>query len=398
MQVIKLEKDAKKLKVAAYARVSTLYEEQEDSFESQSRYYEQFIKSNSAWAFAGIYADKGISGTSAQKRPGFMQMIDDAKDNKIDRIYVRSISRFCRNVIEAQEYIHLLNGLNVEVVFEKEGISSKDRNTEMAFNFLALVAEQESRSISENNRWALERLAKQGIRHIGDRAFGYDEIDGVLVPNEEAKYVKIAYEEFVAGSSYPAISKKLLSLGAKPKRGDDHFSAGALRALFRNELYKGDMHIQKLPPKDPITKKPDYSKDYASYYVENHHEAIVSKELWEKAKERLDRKQDEVERGLHTRTDSHFLKGRIVCAECGSYYTRVKRYGDGIYWNWICQDRRDKKKGEGCKNKIIKEDYLFKKLNEFLGQEGEEEKSDYDSIEKIEVLKDGQLNIIKRPA
>lgn len=111
------------------------------------------------------------------------------------------------------------------------------------------------------------------------------------------------------------------------------------------------------------------TKDYASYYVENHHEAIVSKELWEKAKERLDRKQTEVERGLHTRTDSHFLKGRIVCGECGSYYTRVKRYGENIYWNWICQDRRDKKKGEGCKNKILKEDYLFKKLNEFLGLE-----------------------------
>lgn len=187
------------LKVAAYARVSTAQEEQEESYESQKEFYEAYIKSNPRWEFVGIYADQGLTGTESQHRIQFQQMIADAKAGKINIILVKSISRFARNAVEAQNYLHELRQYNVEVRFDKEQLSSFDGNTEMALNMMALVAELESRTTSENTRWTLQRLAEQGIRKVGNRIFGYEEVDGVLNPDENAWAVKLIYEEFANG-------------------------------------------------------------------------------------------------------------------------------------------------------------------------------------------------------
>lgn len=215
-------------------------------------------------------------------------MISDAKEGIIDLILVKSISRFARNGIDTQNIVHELRAYNVEVYFEEQGLSSFNRNSEMIMNMLAMIAENESCSISQNIKWSLNRKAEKGIRHIGsNKVFGYDEIDVQFIPNDNAKYVNIIFEEYAAGKSCGQISNKLKTMDVKPLRGGETFSQCTLLQILKNEIYCGDRLIQKQPPIDMYTKKPDYSRDYDSYYVEDHHEAIVSKELWLKVQKRI---------------------------------------------------------------------------------------------------------------
>lgn len=269
--------------VVAYARVSTLQEEQEESFENQKAYYESYIKSVPSWNFGGIYADQGLSGRDTKHRLAFKQMISDAMQGKIDIILVKSISRFSRNAIDAQKYVQLLRQHSVEVRFDKEQLSSFDRNTELALNTLVICAEQESKSLSDNVRWTFQKLARKGIRHLGNnKVLGYDEIKGVLIPNERANIVRLIFENYAAGLSYQAIANKLENCNTKTMKGKDHFSTTTICRILHNEIYVGDRLIQKQPPKNFYTKKPDYTIEYESFYIKNDHEPIISRELWDK--------------------------------------------------------------------------------------------------------------------
>ena len=365
-------KEIQKKKVAAYARVSTLTEAQDESFETQVAYYTALISSNPQWIFAGVYADHGKSGLSAEKRPDFIRMMNDAMDGKIDIILVKSISRFGRNSLEAQTYVHKLREKGVEVKFEREGISSFDAQADMVFNFLVAVAQEESKSISQNTRWANEKLAKQGIRHLGNnRVLGYDEVNGVLTPNKDAWVVKYIFEEYAAGKSMLQICDGLEKKGFVTMTGNTKMRPSTISSILHNELYKGDQRIQKKPPKDLLSKKPDYSKEYTSYYVEDNHEAIVSRELWDKVQEILT-----VPKTSYIRNDSHPLKGKIVCGECGMPFKRVTRRG---HKTWVCKGRHT---GSGCRCAIIKEEILEKKL-----EEGE--------FRKITVYEDGRIKVEK---
>ena len=373
-------------KVAAYARVSTLQEEQNYSFQNQKEYYERLISANEKWCYAGIYADSGFSGTN-KNRPQFQKMISDAKDGKINLILVKSISRFARNGVDTQNIVHDLKVHNVEVYFEEQGLSSFNRNAEMVLNMMAMVAENESRSISQNTKWALKRLAERGIRHIGNnRVFGYDEIAGELIPNENARYVKFIFEEYVAGKSCSQISRELKEIGARPLRGGDTITEGTVRQMLKNEIYCGDRLIQKQPPKDMYTKKPNYDEDYDSYYVEDHHKAIISKELWNKTQERMEKKKQEREQGIYRRYDSHPLVGKVFCGNCGEPYFRASMF-HGTRVVWECKERLKAKKGNGCKNKILREDVFFQKL----GIEGKPE--EFEKIKRIVVEENGDLTI-----
>lgn len=274
--------------VAAYARVSTLSEEQEESFETQVSYYTTLISNTPGWKYIGVYADRGKSGLSADKRPEFQKMIQDAMNNKIDIILTKSISRFCRNSLEAQTYIHKLKEKGVEVRFEREGISSLDAQADMIFSFLAAVAEEESKSISQNTRWTYEKLAQEGIRHLGNnRVLGYDEINGVLTPNKDSWVIEYIYEEYTNGTSPRKIATNLEKLGFITMRGKPKLNDTTIANILRNELYKGDQRIQKKPPRSLLSKKPDYSKEYTSYYVLDNHEPIIPKDLWNKAQDTL---------------------------------------------------------------------------------------------------------------
>ena len=372
--------------VAAYARVSTLQEEQDRSFISQKEYYEKLIRSNSNWKYAGVYADQGLSGTT-KNRPQFTKMIADAKDGRIDLILVKSISRFARNGADTQKIIHDLKAHNVEVYFEEQSLSSFNRNAEMVLNMLAMVAENESRSISQNTRWAFNRLAEQGIRHIGNNmVFGYDEIDGVLVPNENSKYVKFIFEQFAEGKSCSAISKQLNEMGVRSLHGDEQIKESTIRYMLNNEIYCGDRLIQKRPPRDMFTKQPISEEEYNSYYIENHHEPIISKELWNKTQIILEQKKQERDHGVFRKHDSHPLYGKIFCGCCGAPYIRIPLcHGEKTVWK--CRERVKGKHGNGCKNCILKEEQLLSKL-------GISETSDnLDRITMIIVEDNGDLTI-----
>jgi len=364
MEIIALNnatRQNKILKVAAYARVSTLSEEQKTSYDSQVAHFETLIRSNKRWEFAGIYADQGRSGLKAEKRPQFLQMIEDAKAGKIDVILCKSISRFARNSVEAQEYAHLLKEHDVEVRFERESLSTFDAQAEMVFNFLTAVAEEESKSISENTKWTYKKLAEQGIRHLGNnRVLGYDEIEGELVPNEQAWIPKLIFMLYADGKPMQEIIKMLDNKGAKRLRNDTPFDARTIGHILSNEIYVGDRLLQKAPHSDLKTKRPKKGESYESFYIEEDHEGVVSRELWDSVQERLEKERERKAKGIIINHNTHFLYGRLICGECGEYLTR-KSYQRkvGTVKGWICKDRSKGKKGNGCKNLIISEDDLL---------------------------------------
>ncbi|MEG0323183.1 MAG: recombinase family protein, partial [Clostridia bacterium] len=209
------EREQRKLRVAAYARVSTETEEQTESYETQVDYYTRLIRQNANWEYVDVYADRK-SATSAQHRPEFQRMMADGREKKFDILLVKAISRFARNVVDAQHYVHELKQYDVEVRFENESISSADPTAEMMFNILAIIAQQESKNKSENVRWTYQKLAEQGIRHIGNhRVLGYDEVKGKLTPNGDAWIVKLLFDQYAAGVSISRIIKNLDTAGAK---------------------------------------------------------------------------------------------------------------------------------------------------------------------------------------
>ena len=378
--------------VAAYARVSTLQEEQELSYNSQKEYYEAYIRSVPNWNFVGMYADQGKSGVR-EDRPEFTRMLNDAYAGKIDTILVKSISRFARNAIVTQNVVHKLKAHNVEVIFDEQKLSSFNRNSEMVLNMMATVAEHESRSISKNIRWALDKRAEQGIRNYGNnQVLGYDEVDGVLVPNESAWVVRYMYEQSAAGVSIQSIINELKKMGVKTMRGKDSFCVGTIEHVLRNELYKGDKLIQKAAPENLYTKKPDESINYDSYYIEDDHEPIVSKELWQKVQDRLN------SYSKHKTQGSYFLKGKVYCGECGCLMRRISYLYHSVRQKvWQCSDRFKGKKGNGCNNEIISEEDLIILLSETLGvpYNGLDNLNpdDYECIYKVTIYKNGEIQL-----
>lgn len=277
-------------KVAAYARVSTEKEEQESSYETQVEYYTDYIKRRRSWEFAGIYSDHGISGVSAEKRPGFMKMVEDAQMGKIQLILVRSISRFARNASEAQKYVKLLKDCKTEIRFEREGISSFDPASDMAFNMLAAVAQEESRAASERIKWANERRAEQGIHRIGSgRMLGYDEVGGILTPNKDAWIVKLIFEMYANGSTLTGIIECLNEKNVVGIRSGRPLRPCTLHKMLRNVIYVGDRELQKQAHCNFLTKKPD-NQPFVTRYFQNTHEGIIDRETWERVRARTGKK------------------------------------------------------------------------------------------------------------
>ena len=368
--IVKPEQVEKKIKkVAAYARVSTLSEEQEESFESQVEYYKALINKNPNYEYVEVYADQGISGTQTQTRPNFMRMVNDAISGKIDIIYCKSISRFCRNAAQCQEVVRELKSHLVEVIFEKEQLSSFNPMSEMVFNFMTIIAQEESRSISENTIWALDRLAERGIRRVGsNKIFGYKEVNGVLTPNEFAPAVKMVFEEYALGTPVKDIIRYLEQMGCvKVRAKDKRFNHHDISRMIREIIYKGDRLIQKEPHPNYLTKKPDYTREFAQYYIEDAHEAIVPKELWERCQKELVRrakighyKLPRERLPVAFKKKSHPLFGKVICADCGSPYERVTQQYKGRSWKvWRC-----KKKAGECHNHSIDETVLLEQLGD----------------------------------
>lgn len=362
----------RKKRVAAYARVSTEAEAQQDSLRTQVDYYTRFIQQNSLWEFVKVYVDSGKSGTSAEHRPQFRQMIADAKAGKLDIILVKSISRFARNVVDAQRYVHELKAHNVEVRFEREAISTFDPTSDMVFNILAAVAQEESRSISEHVKWSFRKRSEKGIQRLGNnRVLGYDmDKNGKLVPNEDAWIVRQIFDDYVNGFMPSRIVKRLDEAGAKRLRCDKPFEIPVIMRILQNEIYVGDRLLQKEAPKHYLTKRADLTASYTSYYITNNHEPIIDRETWNRAKALLEQRKCERDAGMHIRESTHFLYGRLFCANCGSpYRRRTVTLSKGRVKVWSCIERVKGKNGNGCRNTVVREDELLKAVSRNLGWE-----------------------------
>lgn len=386
-------------RVAPYVRVSTNQNNQEESFETQYAAYQNLIEATPDWVLAEVYADKGKSGTSTKHRPGFQKMIADAEAGKIDIILVKSISRFARNVGDCQKYVDILRACNVTVIFEKENIRSDEPTSNFALALIGATAQDESHSISENRRWAYKQQFADGKFNLGNnRILGYDTVGGKLVPNEDAWIVREIFEQFVAGKSYAAIARSLAEKGAKTIRGGD-FSIVALRYMISNETYVGDKHLQKQPPKDYLTHRPNRQAEYQDYYLKDDHEGIVSRELWDQAQEIRKGHQERRKSGLVGAGEHHILYGKLFCGECGAPFVRRTLLAkDGQYAKvWNCRERQKGKKGNGCRCRFVREEEVLEEIRKQAGWEQFDETKMKDEIERVTVWKD-RIEIAYRDA
>lgn len=281
-------------KVAAYCRVSTDEEAQATSFELQVQHYTEYIGSRDNWILVGIYADEGISGTQVKHREQFQKMIEDCEDGKIDLIITKSISRFARNTVDCLTTIRKLKNLKnpVEIYFEKERLYSLDEKTDMILNLMASIAQEESRSISANIRWAIKNRMKNGTQKIptyGLLGYDSDEDGNMVIIESEAQTVKTIYNSFVQGIHPSLIATRLNGLGVKTVYGNE-WTSSSIKNILRNEKYCGDVLMQKTITIDYLSHASKVNEGEAEqYFIADHHDAIVSHEIWDKAQELLEK-------------------------------------------------------------------------------------------------------------
>lgn len=365
MKIRKVEATVKhkKTKVAAYCRVSTKRLEQEDSLEVQQSTYTRYIQSNPAWDFAGLYAD-ARSGLSAGKRRGFLHMIEDARAGKIDLILCKSISRFSRNIVECQRYMELLRSRNVNVVFEKDHLRTDMPASSLVLSLMCAIAQDESRSISENIQTANRHRVEAGkYTPRKNQMLGYTVHKGKFVPDQDAWIIRHIFARYAEGAGVMEICRELNVWGARRQRVHKPFTHQIIRHILQNESYVGDKRLQKQPPWNYLTKKPDRTISFATNYLTDDHTPIVSREIWNAVQERLAGEEAARQAGIRRQGNSHELYGRIICGCCGEPYIRrtftsrtLMPDGSRTCKVWCCRGRV---RGQNCRNPNIREEDLL---------------------------------------
>lgn len=319
-------------RVAAYARVSVATERTHLSMSNQISYFSRLIQANPSWIYAGIYADEGITGTSTAKRDGFRRMMKAAEEGKIDIILTKSIQRFARNTVDLLQSIRHLKELGVEVRFEKEKISTMEGSGELLLTLLASFAQEEARSISQNIKWSLRKKNEKGIPGNEFAVYGYRWKDGGLVPDpEEAPVVRRIFRDYLAGAGLADIQKWLKAGGIRTRRGGI-FRIPALKVILQNDLYTGDLRIQRYYVTDPITKKEVRNMgERQQYLVEDDHEAFVSREDFATVQQMMLRRKELGVQGNKSLNLSAF-SGKLKCPYCGCSYIRKTRKNGRVYW------------------------------------------------------------------
>ena len=343
----------KKMKVAAYCRVSTELEEQDSSYEAQVEYYTSKISENENWKNAGIYADDGKSGTNTKKRADFNVMIQDALAGKIDMILTKSVSRFARNTVDSLVTIRKLKEKNVAVVFEKEGINTLEGTGEILITILSSLAQEESESISKNVKWGNQKRIKNGRYRAGTAPYGYTfDSDGnyAIIP-DEAGIVRFIFKSVVSGMGVHKIGKELDSRGVQTRRGGK-WSTTTIMGILNNEKYVGDVRYNKTYTDDSFRRHRN-TGDVESSEVKDHHEAIISRELYATAHDVLEQRLRE--RGIRREDEKYqrryAFSSKIICGACGSTFKR-QVISSGI--SWCCKTHLTDK--ERCSMKFIHEE------------------------------------------
>lgn len=348
----------RKRKVAAYARVSTDSDEQFTSYEAQIDYYTQYIKARDDWEFIQVYTDEGITGTSTKHREGFKQMVADALEGKIDLIVTKSVSRFARNTVDSLTTIRQLKDKGVECFFEKENIWTFDGKGELLITIMSSLAQEESRSISENCTWGQrKRMADGRVSVPFDHFLGYERGEnGELVINEEqAKTVRLIYDLFLQGLTPHTIANRLTAMGILTPRRKAKWNQGTVRSILTNEKYKGDALMQKCYTADFLTKKQVPNNGVLpQYYVEGDHEAIIPPETFELVQQEMLRRNNRDNR--YSGVD--IFASRIVCGECGSYYGAKVWHSNSKYRRIIYRCNHKYHDGKTCSTPNLTEDEI----------------------------------------
>ena len=340
----------RQLRVAAYCRVSTDDEEQLTSYEAQKNYYTDKIMTNKEWTMAGIFADEGITGTSARKRPEFLRMIRQCKQGKIDIVLTKSISRFARNTVDCLNYVRALKELGIAVIFEKENMNTLEIDSEILITMLGAFAQSESESISANVRWGIRQAMKEGKATIQYKyLYGYRKGDDGKpeIISEQAEVVRKIYDLFLSGTPVRGIQEYLNENAVPNINGEPKWARSAIDSILTNEKYCGDVLLQKTYIDDCINKKVKKNTgQLPMYLVQNHHEGIISRETFDAAQAELSRRnagrspsKKNAPTGRSRYSSKYALSDRMYCGECGTRYQRCTwRNRDGskrIVWRCV---------------------------------------------------------------
>ncbi len=350
-------------RVAAYCRVSTDSEDQLHSYRSQVDYYTNMITNEKDWMMAGVYADEGITGTQVTKREQFQKMIKDCMNGQIDMVITKSISRFARNTLDTLKYVRQLKEKNIAVYFEDEKINTLSMDGELLLVVLSSVAQQEVENISANTKKGIAMKMSRGEMVGFARALGYNydtETKTISINEEEAKIVRFIFDEYVKGNGARVIGHKLEEMGALTAYGCKHWQETTIIGIIRNEKYKGDLVQGKTFTVDPIShRRLENQGEVNKYVVKDHHEAIVSEEVWNKAQEILEKRSpshsnplvDPQQRTKFSR--KYTFSCMLQCGFCQSTLTRRTRNHQTKYkqvvWHCVAATKGGKKKCPQCK-------------------------------------------------
>ena len=343
----------RQLRVAAYCRVSTDDEEQLTSYEAQKNYYTDKIMTNPNWSMAGIFADEGITGTSARKRPEFLKLIHQCRQKKIDLVLVKSISRFARNTVDCLHYIRALRQLGIAVAFEKENINTLDSDSEMIITMMGAFAQAESEFMSQNIRWGKRQAMREGRAYLNySNLYAYEKgPDGrPNIIQEQAEVVRRIYNSFLAGQSLRMIQAWLEGEKIPSVGGGTAWTISSIRGILTNEKYCGDVLQQKTFISDCIERRSIRNTgQLPMYLIQDHHEGIVSRETFHAVKAEFARRnagkapsRNKAPTGRSCYSAKYALTGRLVCGACGTAYRRcawTKRGKKRVVWR--CANRVD---------------------------------------------------------
>jgi DNA invertase Pin-like site-specific DNA recombinase len=389
-QLETLPKIARRKRVAAYARVSSAKDAMRHSLSAQISYYGAYIERHPAWEFVGVYADEAVTGTK-DRREQFQRLLADCRAGKIDMVITKSVTRFARNTLTTLETLRELRALGVDVFFERENIHSMSGDGELMLTILASYAQEESRSVSENCKWRIRRMFKEGRPNTG-HMLGYRLRGGKLcVIPEEAETVRLIFALYLSGMGKMAIARELGALGLRSTRGGI-WSQHAIADILRNEKYMGDLTLQKTFSTDHLSKiKRQNRGELPMYHVKNSHEAIIERETFDAVQREIARRvkahskqapsdtdlvfnlsPNNLNSALNsvTNPDSHsnpFI-GRIRCMFCGKHFCR-KHSAFGLKYDkmvWMCHTFNSLGR-DYCKSRKIPENILMAKCAEVLG-------------------------------
>ena len=374
-----------KTKVAAYARVSNGKDAMLHSLAAQVNYYKNLIKENNEWDFVGVYADEALTGTK-DDRNEFQQLLNDCRDGKVDMILTKSISRFARNTLTLLETVRELNTINVDVYFEEQNIHTNSGEGEMILTLLASMAQEESRSVSENLKWRIKKDFEQGYIWGGRSSLGYSLKDRqLIVIPEEAKIVKLIFRLYIEGHGADSIRKILDSKGIKPMY-TKKWGHSSVMKILKNENYTGDLVLQKTYRENHLTKRQIINKgELDKYFIKDNHEAIISREIFEEAK--AIRKQRASKIKPHLPRHYYPFLGIVKCGICGSSYTR-KRMRDKLVWTCSLSTT----KGQNvCSAKLVPNNIIVEASNHVLSMEQYNDAYFNSNVGKIIVMPDRLL-------